>query len=317
VFLTHCSAGRYPGSLTPPKDLTSCELVLNRRQVRKRTGKASWGWRKVRDVAKDLYGGNFEKAKKHVEGKTSSPDESHPLDPEETWYWVITNRGSLDLENITEESDSVQSRGKLSADQAAELGGQGGLLTLPPKLPGMSTDQSLAFQAGLDNMKMGTGAQNGAGAPKPPEPEKTEEEKEKERHAKEIAEKNAEIVKNQPINKAAQLGERLLVCSSRAHKFGIALRGIGVTDGMATWMTTASGVADSLYKAIQNKTQNKLNTEADYKVETDQANVLIDIFDQYSPLANQMVNRMKPGKKAGEDGAAPKKKARKAAQPSA
>ena len=283
-------------------DLTACELVLKRRRKRRTTGKASYGWRKLRDVAKETYGGNMDKAKKAVEGKPFQDDESHPKDEEERWYWVMTNRGSLDLENITEESEEVNAKGDLSAEQAAELGGAGGLLTMPPKVPGMSDEQSTAFLAGINNLKQGSGGKKDPNKPPKDEGEKTEEEKEKERIEKE----KAEIVKNMPITKASALAERLLKCSSQAQKFAVALNGIGVTQGMATWMGECQTLAENLYKDIQSKTIAGKNEETDYKEVTDSANVLLDVFDQYSPLATQMSSRLK-AKRKPEGEAAPRK----------
>ena len=53
------------------KDLSKCEMVLQHRQSRRKTAEVKYGWRKLRDVAKDLYGGDVRKAKAVCDNRTS------------------------------------------------------------------------------------------------------------------------------------------------------------------------------------------------------------------------------------------------------
>lgn len=57
------------------------------------------------------------------------------------------------------------------------------------------------------------------------------------------------------------------------------------------------GLAQEVYQNVLKVTALKKNTNEDYAAVTSTAQQLFDVFDQYSPLAQQMLNRNKVSKK--------------------
>ena len=205
-------------------------------------------------------------------------DDDFPEDDNEHWYWWRVDQ-TVEMAHITEEIDEVSCESQLDRDHALEVGH---LLSMPPVVPGMTKDQSLSFFAAVDDWKH-TGSESDT-----PKDKKIKKDK-KDEEAK-------VVMPDPPLKLAEKLGDKLLKYSSNAHKFKVGLVGVDVSDGMASWMDTAEETAQTLYKTLQNKTRAKMNTEADYTELTDQSNILFDVYDQYAPLANQMLNRLKAKK---------------------
>ena len=116
-----------------------------------------------------------------------------------------------------------------------------------------------------------------------------------------------------PLDKAMALQGKLLSYSSKAHTNFTALDSFGIAQNMADWMKNFEDAADGLFKEFRKKTQAQVNTEEEYAKLMEDGTNLIDVFDQYSPLAGQMKRRVQGGKKAEkeEESKGPKKRPRK------
>ena len=112
-----------------------------------------------------------------------------------------------------------------------------------------------------------------------------------------------------PLSKAEKLRDKILKYSAHARKFHIGLNGVNMANDMSAWMETCAATAETLFQAVANLTQAKANSEADYHEVTKSAQLLFDVYDQYAPLANQMLQgtrskKEKKKKDVGGDGAA-------------
>jgi hypothetical protein len=266
------------------KDMSRCTMVLTRRQTRKQTSKGIYGWRKVRDIAKDAYGGDMDKAKlaalKRKEKGQWMKDDDFPDDDAENYYWWRIDR-TLEVEHSTEEVNEVKVESELDAEHAQEFGT---LLSLPPVAAGMAPAASANFWGEMEGLNATS----------------IEEKKGKDKKHKDDEAKAVEP--DSPLKIAEKLGDKLLKYSSTAHKFHVGLCGVDVSDNMAVWMKTAETTAQDLFKILQNKTRAKLDTEEDYEEITASSTVLFDVFDQYQPLANQMLQRLKGKKQTKKEG---------------
>ncbi len=96
--------------------------------------------------------------------------------------------------------------------------------------------------------------------------------------------------------KAEALADQLLKTGSICHKYHVGLENICMAQDMSPWMNLASTACQEIYQDVMKLVKQKVNEDAAYEEVQSTAIKIFEIFDQYSPLAKNMLDRSKTSK---------------------